>query len=59
MKIFLGAVIQGVESGALSYTYAFNLLDGSAKLFDYFQEEFMGYEDKYVIDERSGYQVKN
>lgn len=41
---FIGAVIQGAESGDISYTYAFELLDGSAKVFDYFKEEFMGYE---------------
>ncbi len=36
---FLGAVIQGAESGDISYTYAFDLLGGSAKLYDYFKEE--------------------
>jgi Zn-dependent peptidase ImmA (M78 family) len=41
---FLGAVIQGAESGDISYTYAFDLLGGSAKLYDYFKEEFTGYE---------------
>ena len=41
---FLGAVIQGAESGDISYTYAFDLLGGSAKLYDYFKEEFIGYE---------------
>lgn len=41
---FLRAVIQGAESGDISYTYAFDLLDGSAKLYDYFKEEFFGYE---------------
>jgi len=40
---FLEAVIQGAESGDISYTYAFNLLDGSAKLYDYFKEELFGY----------------
>jgi len=40
---FLRAVIQGTESGDISYTYAFNLLDGSAKTYDYFKEEIMGY----------------
>ena len=41
---FLRAVIQGAESGDISYTYAFDLLGGSAKLYDYFKEEFIGYE---------------
>lgn len=41
---FIEAVIQGAESGDISYTYAFELLDGSAKLYDYFREEFMGYD---------------
>lgn len=41
---FLGAVIQGAESGDISYTYAFDLLGGSAKLYDYFKEEFVDYE---------------
>ncbi len=41
---FLGAVIQGAESGDISYTYAFDLLGGSAKLYDYFKEEFISYE---------------
>lgn len=41
---FLVAVIQGAESGDISYTYAFDLLGGSAKLYDYFKEEFIGYE---------------
>jgi Zn-dependent peptidase ImmA (M78 family) len=41
---FLGAVIQGAESGDISYTYAFDLLGGSAKLYDHFKEEFIGYE---------------
>lgn len=41
---FLGAVIQGAESGDISYTYAFDLLGGSAKLYDYFKEEIFGYE---------------
>ncbi|NLL20097.1 MAG: ImmA/IrrE family metallo-endopeptidase [Clostridia bacterium] len=41
---FLRAVIQGAESGDISYTYAFDLLGGSAKLFDYFKEEFINYE---------------
>lgn len=41
---FLRAVIQGAESGDISYTYAFDLLGGSAKLYDYFKEEFFGYE---------------
>lgn len=41
---FLAAVIQGAESGDISYTYAFDLLGGSAKLYDYFKGEFIGYE---------------
>ncbi|MGI6649764.1 MAG: ImmA/IrrE family metallo-endopeptidase [Bacillota bacterium] len=41
---FLRAVIQGAEAGDISYTYAFDLLGGSAKLYDYFKEEFVGYE---------------
>ena len=41
---FLGAVIQGAESGDISYTYAFDLLGGSAKLYDYFKVENFGYE---------------
>ncbi len=41
---FLEAVIQGAESGDISYTYAFDLLGGSAKLYDYFKEEMFGYE---------------
>lgn len=41
---FLEAVIQGAESGEISYTYAFKLLGGSAKLYDYFKEEYLGYE---------------
>ena len=41
---FLRAVIQGAEAGDISYTYAFDLLGGSAKLYDYFKEEFIGYE---------------
>lgn len=40
---FLRAVIQGAESGDISYTYAFDLLGGSAKTYDYFKEEFMSY----------------
>jgi len=39
---FLRAVIQGAESGDISYTDAFDLL-GSAKTYDYFKEEFMSY----------------
>ncbi len=40
---FVKSVIQGAESGEISYTYAFNLFDGSAKTYDYFKEEIMGY----------------
>lgn len=41
---FLAAVIQGAESGDISYTYAFDLLGGSAKLYDYFKKEIFGHE---------------
>ena len=41
---FLESVIQGAESGDISYTYAFDLLGGSAKLYDYFKVEMFGYE---------------
>ena len=40
---FIRTVIQGAESGDISYTYAFNILDGSAKTYDYFKEEIMNY----------------
>lgn len=40
---FIKTVIQGAESGDLSYTYAFNLLDAKAKTYDYFKEEIMSY----------------
>ncbi len=40
---FIRTVIQGAESGDISYTYAFNILDGSAKTYDYFKEEIMSY----------------
>ena len=40
---FLSTVIQGAESGDLSYTHAFKLLDNSVKAYDYFKEEFMSY----------------
>lgn len=40
---FLSTVIQGAESGDISYTQAFKLLDDSVKAYDYFKEEFMSY----------------
>lgn len=40
---FLSTVIQGAESGDISYTQAFKLLDDSVKAYDYFKEEFMNY----------------
>lgn len=40
---FLSTVIQGAESGDISYTQAFKLLDNSVKTYDYFKEEFMRY----------------
>jgi len=40
---FLSTVIQGAESGDISYTHAFKLLDNSVKAYDYFKEEFVGY----------------
>ena len=42
-KSFIKTVIQGAESGDISYTYAFNLLDGTAKTYDYYKEEIMYY----------------
>jgi Zn-dependent peptidase ImmA (M78 family) len=41
---FLRAVIQGAEAGDIAYTYAFDLLGGSAKLYDHFKQEFMGHD---------------
>ena len=38
---FLSSVIQGAESGDISYTHAFKLLDDSVKAYDYFKEELM------------------
>ncbi len=38
---FLSTIIQGAESGDISYTHAFKLLDGSVKTYDYFKEKFM------------------
>lgn len=35
---FAKSVIQGAESGDISYTYAFSLFDGSAKTYNYFKE---------------------
>ncbi len=40
---FLSTVIQGAESGDISYTDAFKLLDNSVKAYDHFKEEFMSY----------------
>lgn len=40
---FLSTVIQSSESGDISYTDAFKLLDNSVKAYDYFKEEFMHY----------------
>lgn len=40
---FLSTVIQGAESGDISYTHAFKLLDNSVKAYDYFKEEYMSY----------------
>ncbi|MFA7533398.1 MAG: ImmA/IrrE family metallo-endopeptidase [Tissierellaceae bacterium] len=40
---FLTTVVQGTESGDISYTDAFRLLDNSVKTYDYFKEECMNY----------------
>lgn len=40
---FISTVIQGAESGNISYTHAFKLLDNSVKAYDYFKEEYMSY----------------
>lgn len=40
---FAKSVVQGAESGDISYTYAFELFDGSAKTYDYFKEEIIDY----------------
>lgn len=40
---FLSTVIQGAESGDISYTHAFKLLDNSVKAYDYFKEEYMSH----------------
>ena len=40
---FLSTVIQSSESGDISYTDAFKLLDNSVKAYDYFKEEFKRY----------------
>lgn len=40
---FLSTVIQGAESGDISYTSAFKLLDNSIKVYDHFKEEFMSH----------------
>jgi Zn-dependent peptidase ImmA (M78 family) len=42
-ETFARAVVEAAESGDITYTYAFDLLGGSAKLYDYFKEEFMTY----------------
>lgn len=41
---FVNTVIEGAESGDISYTYAFNLLDAKAKKYDQLKEELIGYE---------------
>ena len=40
---FMATVIQGAESGDISYTHAFKLLDNSVKVYDHFKKEFLGY----------------
>ena len=40
---FAKSVVQGAESGYMSYTHAFDLFDGSSKIYDYFKEETMTY----------------
>jgi len=40
---FTRSVIEGAESGYISYTYAFDLFDGSVKTYDYFKEEIMSH----------------
>ncbi len=40
---FAKSVVQGAESGDISYTYAFELFDGSAKIYDYFKEDIIEY----------------
>lgn len=40
---FAKSVVQGAESGDISYTYAFDLFDGSVKTYDYFREETINY----------------
>lgn len=46
---FARSVVQGAESGEISYTYAFDLFDGSIKTYDYFKEGTMDY-GGYVPD---------
>lgn len=41
---FVNTVIEGAESGDISYTYAFNLLDAKAKTYDRLKEELISYE---------------
>lgn len=41
---FVETVIQGAESGEISYNYAFNLLDVRAKNYDILKEEIIRYE---------------
>ena len=40
---FARSVVQGAETGDVSYTYAFELFDGSMKTYDFFKEEIMSY----------------
>lgn len=40
---FARSVVQGAETGDISYTYAFELFDGSMKTYDFFKEETMYY----------------
>lgn len=41
---FVNTVIEGAESGDISYTYAFNLLDAKGKTYDRLKEEMTSYE---------------
>lgn len=41
---FVNTVIEGAESGDISYTYAFNLLDATGKTYDRLKEEMTSYE---------------
>lgn len=40
---FAKSVVQGAEAGDISYTFAFDLFDGSAKTYDFFKEEIINY----------------